>query len=1577
MKQVSVVVPTLNEENNIKELVERLDSVSKSSNVQYEIIFVDDHSKDKTRETIRKLSRKYPVFFHLKKGKQGKAYSLLEGFDYANFPYIAMIDADLQYPPEAIVPMLEKIGKDCDIVVANRKNLETSFARKLFSRGFAFLFSRFLHNLNCDVQSGLKVFRRRVIKEVKVEPTPWTFDLEFLLKAKNYGYSIKTHDIVFSQRKSGQSKIVLWKVIWEIGIGAIKMRLKKHKPLLLASEDGKSMIGAGIAYKRKRFVTHTTLHHRFSAVETFSRWQNYFIATILFILITVLFVWPMISAIILVGILSAIYFIDVFLNIFLVIKSLGNPPELKSTARQLKNLDHEELPVYSILCPLYQEANILPAFVKAISQLDWPKDKLDVMLLLEENDRETIETAKSMQLPEFFRIVIVPHSMPKTKPKACNYGLCHARGEYVVIYDAEDVPDPLQLKKAYLGFQKSPSSVRCLQAKLNYYNPHQNFLTRLFTAEYSLWFELALPGLQSIETSIPLGGTSNHFRTRDLLELEGWDPFNVTEDCDLGVRIFARGYHTAIIDSITLEEANSRIGNWLRQRSRWIKGYMQTYLVHMRNPWKFFRENGVHALLFQLIVGGKMAFILINPILWLATISYFALYSYVGSTIEALYPPAVFYMAVTSLIFGNFLAMYYYMIGCAKRKHWSLIKYVFLIPFYWLLVSTAGLVALYQLFVKPHYWEKTLHGLHLQSSKRKNSYFLGWLPFFCKDKEKIFAKSKTQKFKREPILGRTNKTKYFWKKIKKRKWLKLLVSREGLFFQMLLVSNFINFVFNAYLGRVLTFENFALVTIVNTFWYIATIFIYPLGTTVNRQAAHLSASRSKSISLGFLNFLLKKTAIWVIAISFIWIVFSPLTSIFFKIEDPLVLPFFALAIVSGVVMIAYYSFLQGNLFFISAGAISLLESLSKFVLAIAFVYWGAFRWVYLSIPLSLFSAALFGIFLLSMKKIKAEKQTKQTKFSFPKKFFGASFLNNVSIAIFLSLDIVLVKHFFSPELAGQYALISLVGKMVFFLGSMPNMFTVTFVGRFLGLRKNPVRILWAILGSTATIISIGFLIFGLLGNITVPLLFGAKAHTIVDYLPVYVFAMAIFTLANVLVTYHLAKKNYFFNILLFVVSLGMIFGIVAFHQSIKEIVWVIFSSAMVGFLSVFLFHVFEKKFKFLRQGVWDFVDVFFGSLPNAKTKNVLGKSILIFNWRDTRHSYSGGAEIYIHELATIWAKQGNQVTIFCGNDNKSFRSEIIDGVEIVRRGGFYLVYLWAFLYYFIRFRGKYDVIIDCQNGVPFFTPLYTKEPVYCLMHHVHQEVFFRYLSKPLAAFASWLEKDLMPWVYRDTHFITVSKSSQIEIEKIGLGKAGTHIVNPGVHLNSFVLGQKNESPMVLYLGRLKAYKSVDVLLRAFRHVIEDQPESKLIIAGSGDAEDYLKDLAVSLELTDQQVIFKGNVSEKEKIALLQKAWVLVNPSLMEGWGIVVIEANACGTPVIASDVPGLRDSVKQARSGRLVPYGDIDAFAKEISSMLQDQELREKMQEGARDWADKFGWEKSSESFYSFIFECEKYERNK
>ncbi len=1591
-ERISVLVPTLNEEGNVADLVRRLDGALREKAIEYEIIFIDDHSKDGTRDEVLKLRDSYPVFFFSKKGARGKAYSILEGFQYARFETIVMIDADLQYPPEALPEMAEKLHRGYDIVVANRIERETSIFRKILSRGFALVFSRFLHGLDVDVQSGMKVFRARIAKEVSIAPDPWTFDLEFLLAARNYGYVIGGHPIFFAERKSGESKIVFWKAIREIGWNAVKLRFRGRSPLHIhpevknvESERQGSMIGAGLAHNGKRFITHSTLSHTTSAIHTFSSRQKIGLLALFASFLLSLFLWPIPALIGGTAILSTIYFLDVFFNAFFVFRSLKTPPEVSFSSQELATLRDEDLPLYSILCPLYREAHILPGFLEAMKKLDWPAEKLEALLLLEENDEETIAAARAMNVPSFVRIVVVPHSEPKTKPKACNYGLSVARGEYVVIYDAEDIPDPLQLKKAYLGFRTLPRNVWCLQAKLNYFNANQNILTRLFTAEYSLWFDVMLPGLQSVSTSIPLGGTSNHFRREDLLSLEGWDPFNVTEDCDLGARIFTRGFRTAIIDSVTLEEANSKVGNWIRQRSRWIKGYMQTYLVHMRHPISFFRKNGIHALLFQFIVGGKIAFMLINPILWLQTILYFSFRSIVGPSIEALYPSIVFYMAVISLVFGNFFALYYYMIGCAKREKWELMKWVFLIPFYWLLVSVAAVMAAYQLFAKPHYWEKTTHGLHLLKRQTKKGlkkkeasasvseeaigtvtrlFPDGVFAFLVRATSSLGARffvrvSSICRYFRGILLRARASTRSILSGESVTALLRFARSPEGFFVGAMFISNVLNFLFNAFLGRTLSFEVLGLITFLNTLWYLALIFINPFATTINRESSYLFAKKGEEDARAFWASVMRTGLIASVFATAIWLFAVPTLSRFFRVHDIVLLISFAPLLAGGLIAFGNFGYLQGALRFRAAAYVSLAESASKLLLAGVFVFLGRDDIAYFAIPGSvLFSAVLSFFFIPGSMSALSNSRVSRV---FPFEFFSAAILVTISTAMFTTVDVLLAKHFMSERGAGEYALLSLVGKVVFFLGIMPNMFMMTFVSRNRGLGKDTKVVFRTLYALSALIVAGSVLLFGIFGDIFATVLFGEKIREISRFLPLYTAAIGFFTLSTLIITYHLARKRYVFVFAALCVSFAEAFGIYLFHWSLEQVVWAVFLSSLFGWVFLEALHTFEPSFKFFDRAVKDFFGAFRERLPEPSP--VPGKKrVLIFNWRDTRHAYGGGAEVYVEEIAKRWVVEGHTVTMFCGNDGKSSRHEIRDGIHIIRRGGFYLVYAWACVYYFARFRGKFDVVIDCENGIPFFTPIYVKEPVVCLLHHVHQHIFFQFLPKPLAMFASFLEKTLMPLVYARVPFVTVSASSKRDMEAIGIGKAGISIVHPGVRLDEFVPSPtKTDRPSILYLGRLKAYKSVDVLLRAFRRVIAERPDAKLFIAGDGDEESKLKKLAFEeLRLGKDRVEFLGHISEERKKSLLQDSWMLVNPSMMEGWGIVAIEASACGTPVIASDVPGLRDSVKNPHSGFLVPYGDADAFAEKILLLIRDRELRLEMNQGAREWAEGFDWDVSS-----------------
>ncbi len=489
--------------------------------------------------------------------------------------------------------------------------------------------------------------------------------------------------------------------------------------VVLFNDEMQKQKGYGFHFKGKEYVPHTRLSPHKSAMYSLNGKQKKYL-TIGGILLLLAFAinWH-ITLIALVSALTILYFLDLLFSFFLITKGFTSSPEWKITDDEVSALRDEDLPTYTIFCPLYKEQAVLQQFVDAMDKLDYPKDKLQIMLLLEADDSDTVNAAYAMNLPSHFDIVVVPHSFPKTKPKACNYGLLYARGKYCVIYDAEDMPEEDQLKKVVIAFSKSTGTVGCIQAKLNFYNPNQNLLTKLFTSEYSLWFELVLTGLQSINAPIPLGGTSNHFSTELLRNLQGWDAFNVTEDCDLGMRLAKGGYTTALIDSTTYEEANCEVGNWFNQRTRWIKGYIQTYFVHVRDLKPFIKStNKIHFPAFQLIVGGKVLSMYINPLMWAITITYFAFRSTAGDFIESLYPWPIFYMGVFSFVFGNFVYFYNYMIGCAKRGRYELIKYSFFIPFYWLMMSGAAWVALYRLIKNPYHWSKTVHGLHLKKQEQ-------------------------------------------------------------------------------------------------------------------------------------------------------------------------------------------------------------------------------------------------------------------------------------------------------------------------------------------------------------------------------------------------------------------------------------------------------------------------------------------------------------------------------------------------------------------------------------------------------------------------------------------------------------------------------------------------------------------------------------------------------------------------------------------------------------------------------------------------------------------------------------------
>lgn len=362
-------------------------------------------------------------------------------------------------------------------------------------------------------------------------------------------------------------------------------------------------------------------------------------------------------------------------------------------------------PTYTILCPLYHEANVVPDLVAAIERLDYPRHALDVKLLIEGDDPDTLAAALAAAGAAHIEVIIVPATAPRTKPKALNAGLLRARGDYVVVYDAEDRPHPQQLRAALGAFEDGGERLACVQAPLVIDNADASWIARQFAAEYAIQFREILPLLARLDLPLPLGGSSNHFRTDALTTVGGWDSFNVTEDADLGYRFAREGFNAGVIAHPTWEEAPVTFGAWLGQRTRWIKGHMQTWAVLMRNPFRTAREMGLGAFAsMQLVLaGGIIATFAHGPLACIVLIAALSPYDLLG--------PADFTLA----LFGYSVAAFAAVTASALSGSLSHIRAALTMPFYWPLSSLAAARALFEFAFRPHHWAKTAHGVSIRA----------------------------------------------------------------------------------------------------------------------------------------------------------------------------------------------------------------------------------------------------------------------------------------------------------------------------------------------------------------------------------------------------------------------------------------------------------------------------------------------------------------------------------------------------------------------------------------------------------------------------------------------------------------------------------------------------------------------------------------------------------------------------------------------------------------------------------------------------------------------------------------------
>ncbi|WP_439138475.1 glycosyltransferase family 2 protein [Roseicyclus sp.] len=365
------------------------------------------------------------------------------------------------------------------------------------------------------------------------------------------------------------------------------------------------------------------------------------------------------------------------------------------------------LPIISILVPLFEEREIATTLMRALCDLDYPPERLDVLLIIEEGDAMTRSALSATTLPGWARIITVPKGEPRTKPRALNFALNFARGEIIGVYDAEDRPESDQLLRVAQRFAALGPDTACLQGQLDYFNARFNLLSRLFAIEYAIWFRVLLPGVQRLGLVVPLGGTTQFLRRAALEAVGGWDAHNVTEDAELGIRLARNGYRVEIIDTTTFEEANAAILPWVRQRARWQKGYLLTWAVAMRAPFALIRALGLWRFLaLQVQILFAVAGFLIAPLLWSLMIKPFGY----AHPLDLLVSPFGYGILATIFVASVVLsvALAIYATRAAHLRH--LRPYVLLSELYFLLGTISAWRAALEILRRPFDWAKTRHG---------------------------------------------------------------------------------------------------------------------------------------------------------------------------------------------------------------------------------------------------------------------------------------------------------------------------------------------------------------------------------------------------------------------------------------------------------------------------------------------------------------------------------------------------------------------------------------------------------------------------------------------------------------------------------------------------------------------------------------------------------------------------------------------------------------------------------------------------------------------------------------------------
>lgn len=705
---VSVVIPVENHVSKLPALFKRIVPQLGATGRPFEIIVVDDRSQDETMQYLTHLPPEWHVRPFSKQGKTGRSISIKEGTDQALASTIVLLDPDTEYSPEAMRGVIDML-QTCDIAVVRRRStllspfaLLRSLQRLIFGQMVA---------TNEDVRSGLKAFKRSLLESMRFDPeseTTWGLDAFLLYHAQHAGLVVGSVDAAYARHRRSIRRAIKAHMHASIGIAALRVMhvVRKLLPFLFPPAPVEYFSAGFTNINDYLFLTPTQSAKGHVTKETISLLAVCILAVAIVLGVLRLSLGvPVLRSFAM--FISVTYLSILLFRVAMLFQSVKANKE-KITDEEVKTLRDDELPVITILIPLYKEQEIIPQIFRYLSEFDYPQEKLDIIFILESSDPETSQAFLDMHPPANFKALLSPDIEPKTKPKAMNVALKVARGDVLVIFDAEVLPEKDQLKRAVVTFKKYPD-VKYLHGRMDVYNADENWITRLYTAEFCYFYHYLMPGFIESGYPVPISGHSTYFRREVIESVGAWDAYNVAEDCDIGIRIYRKGFGNGMmLDSHTWEQSTMTLPTWVRQRTRWIQGFVQTSMVQLRYPLLLKRElkSWKNFCAFLFLVPGNVILNFLNIIQWVFFILWHTTHA---PFLQSAYSGLTLYLATTNFIVGNFLFTFFAMYGLYMRNHFRIVPWAVLSFVYWIMLGIASIRSTWHLFLHPHKWDKTKH----------------------------------------------------------------------------------------------------------------------------------------------------------------------------------------------------------------------------------------------------------------------------------------------------------------------------------------------------------------------------------------------------------------------------------------------------------------------------------------------------------------------------------------------------------------------------------------------------------------------------------------------------------------------------------------------------------------------------------------------------------------------------------------------------------------------------------------------------------------------------------------------------